>query len=174
MTIAGAVREHRTARRLAPRRSASELELERRAGGQLWASVGGKTAQVTVCRCFPWSEPTRFVSLRDRDEEEVALVRDAADLDPDSREALELALVEAGFVFEIEAIFDIEEEIEIRSWVVHTRQGSRRFQTPRDEWPRELPNGALLIRDVAGDLFHISDPEGLDDRSQKHLWVFVD
>jgi hypothetical protein len=174
MAIAGAVKDHRTARRPAPRRGAPDLRLERRADGQLWASIGGTHTKVTVLRCFPWSEPTRFVSLRDRDEEEVALIRDASDLDSSSREALELSLVEAGFVFEIEAILDLEEEIEIRSWVVHTQQGSRRFQTPRDEWPRELPDGGLLIRDVAGDLFRIADPEALDDRSQKHLWVFVD
>jgi hypothetical protein len=31
-----------------------------------------------------------------------------------------------------------------------------RFQTPRDEWPREVPGGGLLIRDVAGELYFIA------------------
>lgn len=85
-----------------------------------------------VARCFPWSEPGRFVSLRDADEEEVALVRDLADLDPGSRKVLEDALVEAGFLLEVVGVDAIEEEIEIRCFRVRTRQGrgaSRRTAT---------------------------------------------
>jgi hypothetical protein len=33
-------------------------------------------------------------------------------------------------------------------WRVHTDQGARRFQTRLDDWPRKLPDGGLLIRDV--------------------------
>ena len=178
MVIASERRDHRTAVEPAPRRPSSEempgLRLERRAGGQLFAGRGGRMQAVKVCRCFPWSEPGRFVSLRDSEEEEFALVTDASELDEDSRQALEAALVEAGFVLEIEVIHDIEEEIEIRCWRVRTVQGERAFQTPRDEWPREVPGGGLLIRDVAGDLFYVPDPDGLDRDSQRHLWAFID
>jgi hypothetical protein len=48
------------------------------------------------------------------------------------------------------------------------------FQTRLDDWPRELPGGDILIRDVAGDLYHVPDPEALDQRSQELLWAFVD
>ncbi len=178
MVIASERREHRAVVEPAPRRPSSdethELRLERTLGGRLIAMSEGRRVPVRVCRCFPWSEPTRFVSLRDAAEDEVALVSDPSELDADSRAALEIALVEAGFVLEIERIEDIEEEIEIRCWRVHTRQGPRAFQTPRDEWPREVPGGGLLIRDVAGDLFHIAEPDGLDRESQRHLWAFVD
>ena len=76
--------------------------------------------------------------------------------------------------FEIEAIDAVEDEIEIRTFHVRTRQGKRRFQTLRDEWPRELPGGALLLRDVAGDLYVVRDPENLDRASQRRFWAFVD
>lgn len=178
MVIASERREHRAVVEPAPRRrladEAREFGLERTAAGQLIATSEGRRVPVRVCRCFPWSEPARFVSLRDAEENEVALVSDPSQLDVDSRAALEIALVEAGFVLEIERIEDIEEEIEIRCWRVHTRQGPRAFQTPRDEWPREVPGGGLLIRDVAGDLFHIAAPDRLDRESQRHLWAFVD
>jgi hypothetical protein len=152
-----------------------ELRLERRIDGQLWAlPQGGEARAVRLCRCFPWSAPARFVSLRDFDDEEVALVADLAELDPASRKVLEEGLAEAGFVLRVEQILDIEEEIEIRSWKVRTAQGPRQFQTPRDEWPREVPGGGLLVRDVAGDLYHIERPDQLDETSQKHLWAFVD
>jgi hypothetical protein len=57
---------------------------------------------------------------------------------------------------------------------VDTLQGPRSFQTKRDEWPQEMPNGGLLIRDVAGDLFFIRDVGGLDDESRKRLAWYVD
>jgi hypothetical protein len=49
------------------------------------------------------------ISLRDDDEEEFALVADLEDLDPTSRSALEAALAEAGFVFVVTAIREVEE-----------------------------------------------------------------
>src|ERR1051325_10672137 len=89
---------------------AHALQLERRADGRLWAVRDGAERAVWVRRCFPWSEPARFVSLRDDDEEEFALVADPAGLDPASRRVLEEALVAAGFVFEITRVTAIEEE----------------------------------------------------------------
>ena len=133
-----------------------------------------RATPVRVRLCFPWSEPGRYVSLRDYEDEEVAFVADPRELEPASRAALEGALVEAGFVLEIEAIEAIDEEIEIRSWRVRTRQGPRSFQTRRDEWPRQMPAGGVLIRDVAGDLFYVSAPARLDRASQHLLWAFID
>jgi hypothetical protein len=151
-----------------------ELSLTRRADGRLWAERGGDARPVSVRRCFPWSEPARYVSLRDDDEEEFALVADLADLDSVSRAALQAALAEAGFVFVVTAIREVEEEVEIRAWRVETTQGARRFQTRLDDWPRELPGGGILIRDVAGDLYHVPHPRSLDRRSRQLLWAFVD
>jgi hypothetical protein len=129
---------------------------------------------VSVRGCFPWSEPTQHLSLRDADEEEFALVRDPAELDPRSRAALERALAVAGFVFEVTRVLEIEEEVEIRRWRVETQQGPRTFQTRLDDWPRTLPHGGLLIRDLAGDLYHLAAPEALDRQSRELLWAFVD
>ena len=156
------------------RAPAGELRLERRADGRLWATRGDAERAVWVRRCFPWSEPARFVSLRDDDQQEFALVRDPADLDPASRRVLEDALVAAGFVFQITRITAIEEEVDIRHWRVETRQGVRSFQTRLDAWPRVLPHGGLLIRDVAGDLYHLPDPAALDRPSRALVWAFVD
>ena len=152
----------------------AELRLERRNDGQLWAVLPDKATPVWVRRCFPWTSPARFVSLRDSDEEEVALVRDLDELEPDSRRALEVSLAEAGFLLEIEGVLAIEDEIEIRTFHVRTRQGPRRFQTLRDEWPRPMPDGGILLRDVAGDLYLVRDPAQLDRTSRAHLWPLLD
>jgi len=150
------------------------LMLQNNGDGRLNALLGERTVAVKLRQCFPWSEPTRHISLRDSDDKEVALVDDPSALDEDSRQALELALAEAGFVLEVTRVLEIEEEIEIRQWTVETRQGNRSFQTHLDDWPRVLPGGGLLIRDVAGDLYRLADPQKLDKKSRALLWAFVD
>jgi len=155
-------------------RRGAMLSLEQRPDGRLWAIRGDEERAVWVRRCFPWSEPGRYLSLRDGDEEEFALVRDPAELDAASRAALETALALAGFVFDITRVLEIEEEVEIRRWRVETKQGARLFQTRLDDWPRPLPHGGLLIRDVTGDLYHLGRPADLDRESRDLLWAFVD
>jgi hypothetical protein len=144
------------------------------AGGRLTMRIGDVMRSVKVRQCFPWSEPRRHFSLRDDDDAELALIENPADLDAESRQALEHALAEAGFVFEVTRVVDIDEEIEIRNWLVDTKQGRRRFQTHLDDWPRELPGGGMLVRDVAGDLYHLDNPKALDKGSRELLWAFVD
>ena len=149
-------------------------ELRSGAGGRLTMLVDGVMRSVKVRQCFPWSEPRRHFSLRDDDDNELALIEDPAELGAESRLALEQALAEAGFVFEVTRVVDIDEEIEIRYWRVETRQGARSFQTHLDDWPRELPGGGMLVRDVAGDLYFLADPRGMDKGSRELLWAFVD
>jgi len=74
----------------------------------------------------------------------------------------------------VERITKVEEEVEIRSWKVETRQEPRSFQTRLDDWPMDVPGGGIVIRDVAGDLYHVAEPEKLDRRSRTWLWAFVD
>ena len=153
---------------------AAALLLERRSDGRLWAIRDGESSAVRVARCFPWSAPARYISLRDDRRKEFCLIAEPADLDEPSRQALEESLIEADFVLRIEAIVTLKEEIEIRSWEVETAQGRRSFQTKRDDWPRSVPGGGVLIRDVAGDLLYIADPEQLDAASRDMLSALID
>lgn len=174
MSDATLVRERPHSELASRSRRSSDLMLARRADGRLTVLRGDVGCPVEVRAAFPWSEPSRFLSLRDDDEKEVAMVEDARELDAASRQALEDELVVVGFVFEVTRVLAIEEEVEVRCWRVETNQGPRLFQTRLDEWPRELPHGGLLVRDVAGDQYLVRDPEALDPKSRDLLWVFVD
>lgn len=147
--------------------------LEWRQSGLVMIGEGGTAIPVRARRCFPWSEPDRYVSIRDEMENEIALATDLGELDPASRAAVERSLDEADFVMDIERIESVTEESEVRNWKVATRQGLRSFQTKRDEWPRQMPGGGLLIRDVAGDIYRIAAPDSLDEGSRRRLWAFV-
>jgi len=151
--------------------NATEVRIQ---NGLLFAIVDGEPVSVRLRQCFPWSEPHRFLSLRDEDDEEVALIEEPAVLAPESRNAIEQALADAGFVLEVMRVVSIEEEVEIRQWKVETKHGPRSFQTHLDDWPRALPNGGLLIRDVAGDLYLLAAPGQMDRKSKELLWAFVD
>ena len=89
----------------------TELTLRNAGDGRLFAIIDGEGVSVRLRQCFPWSEPHRHLSLRDEDDEEVALVDDPATLAPESRHALEQALAEAGFVLEVTRVLSIDEEV---------------------------------------------------------------
>src|SRR5438046_8710029 len=80
----------------------------------------------------------------------------------------------AGFVFKVTQVTAIEEEVEIRHWRVETVQGTRSFQTRLDAWPRLLPHGGLLLRDVAGDLYHGAAPAAPGQQNRPRLLAVVD
>jgi hypothetical protein len=162
-----------TETQLLPREEAAVV-LRSAGDGRLVAIVDGAPVTVRVRQCFPWSEPRRHLSLRDAEDREITYVEDPTQLESDSRRALEQALDEAGFVLDVTRVISIEEEVEIRQWTIETRQGKRSFQTHLDDWPRTLPGGGLLIRDVAGDLYRLAEPKQMDKRSRELLWAFVD
>jgi hypothetical protein len=153
---------------------APAFSLRRAIDGRLLAMTEAGSVPVRLRQCFPWSEPRMHLSLRDEEDNEIALIEDPSWLDPESQRALEDALAEAGFVLEVTRVLDIDEEVEIRHWTVETKQGRRTFQTHLDDWPRLLPSGGRLIRDVGGDLYHLADPKHMDKRSRELLWAFVD
>lgn len=155
----------------AEERRALSLEIDE--SGQLFVA-DDPPVPVRVRQCFPWSEPHRYLSLRDASDREIAIVQNPATLDEESRAALERALGVAGFVLEVTRVLDIDEEVEIRQWAVETTSGPRSFQTHLDDWPRELPDGGLLVRDVAGELYRLGAPHTLDRRTRDLLWAFVD
>jgi hypothetical protein len=150
-----------------------DIELETR-DGRLLVIFDYQEVSVRLRQCFPWSEPHRHLSLRDDKEREIALIDDPAQLAPASRRALEDALAAAGFVLVVTRVVGVDEEVEIRHWSVETVHGPRTFQTHLDDWPRTLPGGDLLIRDVGGDLYRLADPQGMDRKSRELLWAFVD
>ena len=156
------------------RATETEMVLRTAEDGRLVVLVRGEAIAVRLRQCFPWSQPHGHLSLRDHEDREVGFVEDPAALDDRSRASLERALAEAGFVLEVTRVVAIEEEVEIRHWTVETRQGGRTFQTHLDDWPRALPMGGLLMRDVAGDLYRLPAPAELDRRSRELLWAFVD
>lgn len=143
------------------------LRLELLPDGMLRLTLGREEHKVKVHRCFPWSEPLELLSLRDLKNQERALIKNLDELDGNSRGALVQAIAESQFCFAVEDVLSIDEEYEMRTWMVKTAQGPRRFQTKLDEWPKSVPGGGLVIRDVHGDLYLIARPADLPEHARR-------
>ena len=140
---------------------------------------------VTISRCFPWSEPLRWLSIRDKDEKELDLIEDPSLLDRASALSVMQAVGEAAFILKIKRIKSVEEQFELRCWTVELAEIEAeaaltsvatvsRFQTKLNAWPRELPDGGVLIQDVLNDFYLVENIERLDLDSQKLLNTFLD
>jgi hypothetical protein len=152
---------------------AHDLNLRFGDDGRLFLEQEGRWIPVALTECFPWTRPGEFISLRDREKKEVALVRELTELSESSQAALRKALEVSGFAFEIVRLIEIEKDFELRRWKVETRQGERRFVTKLEDWPRVLDDGRVLIEDLAGDVYVIPDRTALDRKSQQLIWSYV-
>lgn len=154
--------------------SPNQIDLRRDEHGRLTIRLNGVDVSVTARPCFPWSHPRQFISFRDSENQEIALLRQLSDLSGDAAVALQASLDEASFMLAITQIDSIDKEFELRNWRVHTRQGPRNFQTRLDDWPRPLEAGSSVIHDVAGDQYLLPPLETLDPNSRQLLWPLLD
>jgi hypothetical protein len=150
--------------------------LVRRADGRLVLrreNGDGETPVQAAC-CFPWTHPHEFISLRDDKGKEQLLIEDLQQVESPARELIEEELAERNFLPRVTGIEAITDEMELFHWKVITAAGPRRFLTRRSDHPRKLANGDVLIKDVSNDLYLIPNPKGLDPKSLKLLWVYLD
>ncbi|MEC7277506.1 MAG: DUF1854 domain-containing protein [Bdellovibrionota bacterium] len=149
------------------------LTLWRQENGILCLKYGEREVEVFLKQCFPWTTPGRFLSLRDKDDNEVCLIEDLEQINNEARALLKEELAFSQFVLNIINVKNIEEDVELRRFQVETSQGLRVFQTKLEDWPEVLENGTILIEDLAGDLFRITNWRELDSHSQKELSPYV-
>ncbi len=119
-----------------------------------------------VARCFPWSLPSEFFSVRDKDGNELHLFDTLQDVPEDSRDVLIEELAAEEFVPQIRSIREIDDTFEILIWKAQTDRGPVEFQVKDDEDIRLLEDNSVVIKDHAGMLFEIPDLAALDETSR--------
>jgi hypothetical protein len=155
------------------------LDLFRRSDGRLAVrekKENGETEEIAVqaMSAFPWSRPLEYISIRDDKGREKALIEHIDRADENTRKLIIEELAGRNFMPKITAIESITPEMELFHWKVTTSAGPRSFLTGRHEYPRQLPGGKVLIKDVGNDLYIIENPKSFDPRSLKLLWVYLD
>lgn len=150
--------------------------IERDAAGRVIVHLQGSDEPVEdarIARCFPWSLPDVFISIRNAEGKEIALLRSTDELDPGSRAVVEADLQEKIFNPHIRRVLSYKSEFGVISVTAETDRGEVTFQIRGRDDVRPLSEGRLLFRDVDGNTYELPDAEQLDKTSRKHLSEFL-
>ncbi len=121
-------------------------------------------------RLFPMSGLTRYITLLDSDLKEKAILRNLADLDPDSRRAVEECLEQYYMIPKILEMIDITEKFGVITWTCRTDRGVRSFRIrSRTNDIKVLYDGRVLIRDSNDNRYEIDDYRTMDKKSRAML-----
>ena len=125
-----------------------------------------------IARCFPWSLPDTYISVRDKDGKEIALLKSLDVLDPDSRRIVEDEIRQKIFNPRIERIIEHKNEFGVISVTADTDRGRVTFQMRSRDDIRMLSPGRALLRDADGNTYEISSFDDLDPASRKLLMEY--
>ena len=147
---------------------AAGLELARTPGGFITLTVRGdgepeRYERVNAFRAFPLSAADRYISLRDREGDEIGIVESLADLAPEQAALLGDELDRRYFTPLIERVEALKEEFGYSYWTVDTDAGRRRFtvQSGKNN-VTVVDERRLVIVDVDGNRFEVPDYTRLD------------
>lgn len=146
-------------------------------GGFVEMTYNGTTyPRIAVHRCFPFSDPTHYISIREPegDGKEIGLILDLDGLKKETRQMLEEQMQLRYFAPKILNIREIKEEYGYSYWDVETDRGACRFTV-------RMGGGSVyaigpdryLVNDLDGNRFEIPDLNKLTQRELKKLNLFI-
>lgn len=125
--------------------------------------------RVKARRCFPYSMPDRFISLRDGSDGEIGIIANLSDLPRDYRRWVEEDLEMRYYVPRVQSIKTIRQRFGGIEWHVDTDRGSKRLITKGvHDTMTEVEIGRFVVTDVDGNRYEIST-ETLDLQSREWL-----
>jgi len=148
------------------------LKIERDATGRLIVHIVGRdepAVDVQIARSFPWSVPDSYISIRDKDGREIAMLRTLEELDDRSRTVVEAELADKIFNPKITRIVDYTSEFGVTYITAETDRGRVTFQIRSRDDVRILSPTRALFRDVDGNTYELPDFNALDPASRRHL-----
>lgn len=133
-------------------------------------------SRVSVHRCFPYSDPDRYISVRepDRDGREIGLIEDLNKMSKKTKEMILEQLELRYFTPVIIKIRSIRDEYGYSYWDVITDKGTCRF-TFRMGGSNvySIGKNRYLVNDIDGNRFEIPDLYKLTAREIKLLDLYI-
>ena len=125
-------------------------------------------------RLFPLSNKDMYITLLDKNEKEVALVRDLAELDEPSAKALRDCFAEYYHVPQILRLLSSEEKFGSLTWCVETDCGTVTFRIRnRHSDIKTSEDGRVLVRDSNDNRYEIPNYKKMDKLSRRLLFSYV-
>ena len=146
--------------------------VERNAAGQLVVHLAGRDQPVVdakAARCFRWSMPQSYISIRDAEGRELALLETLDELDQASRRILIDELRDRIFNPKITAITDHKSDFGVTSITADTDRGRVTFQIRGSDDVRILSPKRALLRDIDGNTYELVDLSALAPKSRRFL-----
>jgi len=130
----------------------------------------GRLTALEPRRLFPISGLDKYITLLDSEGVEQAVVRDIAQLLPDSREVLEKSLREYYMIPKIRRLVRMTEKFKIWMWTAETDRGTYTFEIrDHNSTVKPLYDGRVLIKDANDNRYEIPDVNALDPRSRRMI-----
>ncbi len=122
--------------------------------------------EVRIARAFPFSDPDRYIGLRDGDDKDIGILTTMQDVDDGSRVIIEEELENRYFTPRIEKVLMVKEEFGVVTWEVETDKGPRRFLV-RNLRDNSFPLGAnrLMMTDTDGNRYEFPDVEAVGTKA---------
>lgn len=133
--------------------------------GVLRLTIGEERSywKVQVYRCFPLTDPNRYISVRDAMNREIGLISDLSELPPESQKVVKEELERRYLIPVVKRIISIKERMGILMWEVESERGYRRFLTRASQEGIEQPEPhRCVLVDLDGNRYYIPDITALD------------
>lgn len=142
---------------------------------RLTLSDGTVYEELEPRRLFPFSSSAAYITLLDKKEREVAMVRDMKDLDGDSVKALEACFHEYYMIPKISRVIACEDKFGILKWTVETDRGEVTFQIRNRHSDIKHLHGTkrVVIRDSNDNRYEIPDHTAMDVHSERLLFSYL-
>lgn len=139
---------------------------------RLRLDVGNEKCYITVVPRWasPISFPNKYLSLTDAKGAEIILIKETSELDPESKRAVDFEVKKRYLTSQIHRILHAKVEFGATYWNVVTERGERELVTQSlQENAQWLTDTHLVIVDVDGNRFEITDVTAIDEKSKHYL-----
>jgi hypothetical protein len=132
----------------------------------------GSWSKVAVRLAFPYSDPDHYIALI-HEGEQIGMVRDLEELDPDSRAVLQEVLSRRYHIPEVLRVLHVREDKNATVWTVETDRGQRHLMVRDRHNFRRIGGGDTIIVDVDGNRFRLRRDRRFDEESQQLLDTYI-
>lgn len=157
--------------------TAENATFARTAGGFVSMDHGDKHyARVSIHRCFPHSDPTHYISIREADSDgrEIGLIEDLSAMPREVQEMLMEQMELRYFTPKIQKVHDIKSEYGYSYWDVTTDRGRCRFTARMGGGSvYSIGKDRYLVNDLDGNRFEIPNLYALTAKEIKKLDLFI-
>ena len=147
------------------------------AGGFLACETSGREYErVAVYRAFPFTDPDRYISIREFDQKaaEIGLIKDLNEFDAETADLLRYQINIRYFTPKITKIVNIKDEYGYAYFDVETDKGNCRFTIHMHGGSvTRLSETRLIIKDIDGNRFEIEDLRKLSIKEAKKIDVYI-